>query len=405
MTIKKPTVQFYEELQFVYDTFNARLFNNELPDCLITLQRMPKTSGYWSENRFASLEDGQMFTHELALNPDYFGIQTLLEIFSTLVHEQIHLKQFLYGKPSKRSYHNSEFALFMREVGLIPSHTGRPKGRETGEKMSDYPDPDGLFIQVCNDLVDDGRIIKWYDKYALKTVSSVEMLKEQIEMMDLVPNASPKLFHIPHLGPELSLAYKVHKQSQTNKDTSVTAAVNEPVAITGYGIPNQAEDEPSNPFDIAIASTDTSEEHIATLGGIIPAAFTIEPIEESNTDFCNELAPLNEKVDHEENVVRIFKGESNNPDQEVVVIKEVIVGNTKIQEVAPLDYSPPEPKKQTRESFVCPGCGRTALCSPTFSLTCTDCVMVLVLSKSIDKDAIKAIKQNKKKEGVSSEIN
>lgn len=51
MNIKnRTTLQFYEELQLVYDRFNERLFKNELPDCLITLQRINKNTGYWSEN-------------------------------------------------------------------------------------------------------------------------------------------------------------------------------------------------------------------------------------------------------------------------------------------------------------------------------------------------------------------
>ncbi len=34
-----PTPETYEELQHAYDFFDERLFNNELPPCLITLQR------------------------------------------------------------------------------------------------------------------------------------------------------------------------------------------------------------------------------------------------------------------------------------------------------------------------------------------------------------------------------
>ena len=111
MTIKnRTTLQFYEELQHVYDTFNDRLFNNELPECLITLQRINKNTGYWSENRFASIDDGNSYTHELALNPDYFGIRPLIDIFQTYAHELCHLKQAVHGAPSKRSYHNAEFS-------------------------------------------------------------------------------------------------------------------------------------------------------------------------------------------------------------------------------------------------------------------------------------------------------
>ena len=33
----------------------------------------------------------------------------------------------------------------MKEVGLQPSHTGEPGGREIGKKMADYPIPAGVF--------------------------------------------------------------------------------------------------------------------------------------------------------------------------------------------------------------------------------------------------------------------
>ena len=68
MNIKnRTTLQFYEELQLVYDRFNERLFKNELPDCLITLQRINKNTGYWSENRFASTEDDNAHITMLSL--------------------------------------------------------------------------------------------------------------------------------------------------------------------------------------------------------------------------------------------------------------------------------------------------------------------------------------------------
>ena len=205
MNIKnRTTLQFYKELQLVYDRFNERLFKNELPDCLITLQRINKNTGYWSENRFASTEDDTAYTHELALNPDYFGTQPLLNIFKCYAHEMCHMKQSICGEPSKRSYHNAEFATFMLEIGLIMTDDGTKEGRTTGEKMTEIVVPDGLFIQVCNELVDEGRIIKWYDKYAPKTISSLEMIQEQVQLLESIPTASPKLFHIALLGNQFS---------------------------------------------------------------------------------------------------------------------------------------------------------------------------------------------------------
>src|SRR5699024_9851145 len=44
----KPTSEAYDELQIAYDHFNEHLFNNALPQCLITLQREKRTYGYFS---------------------------------------------------------------------------------------------------------------------------------------------------------------------------------------------------------------------------------------------------------------------------------------------------------------------------------------------------------------------
>jgi hypothetical protein len=45
-------------------------------------------------------------------------------ILSTLVHEMVHVWQETYGNPSRRGYHNRQWAEKMREVGLQPSSTG-----------------------------------------------------------------------------------------------------------------------------------------------------------------------------------------------------------------------------------------------------------------------------------------
>ncbi len=68
----KPTVETYAELQLAYDTFNRRLFDNQLPDCLITLQREKRTYGYFSAARFGNRQGDTV--DEIALNPTYFAI-------------------------------------------------------------------------------------------------------------------------------------------------------------------------------------------------------------------------------------------------------------------------------------------------------------------------------------------
>lgn len=65
----------------------------------------------------------------------------------------VHLQQAHFGKPSRGSYHNQEWARMMRAVGLIPSSTGEPGGKETGPRVSHYIEADGRFALACADLL------------------------------------------------------------------------------------------------------------------------------------------------------------------------------------------------------------------------------------------------------------
>lgn len=158
-----PTQVAYAELQRAYDHFNARLFQNRLPACLITLQREKRTCGYFSAQRFASL-NGQT-TDEIALNPAYFAVVPIGETMQTLVHEMVHLWQHHFGKPGRGRYHNEEWASKMESIGLMPSSTGRPGGKRTGDHMADYAIDDGVFLAACNDLLTASFQISWYDRF------------------------------------------------------------------------------------------------------------------------------------------------------------------------------------------------------------------------------------------------
>ena len=63
----KPTRETYDPLQQAYETLNRSLFEGELPNCLITLQRSKKSYGYFCGDRFGRA-DGTL-TDEIALNP------------------------------------------------------------------------------------------------------------------------------------------------------------------------------------------------------------------------------------------------------------------------------------------------------------------------------------------------
>lgn len=159
----QPTPQAYDELQRAYDHFNTRLFAGTLPGCLITLQREKRTCGYFSKARFANL-DGQL-TDEIALNPAYFAVVPLVETMQTLVHEMVHQWQALHGKPGRGRYHNDEWADKMELIGLMPSSTGKPGGKRTGDHMADYAIEGGRFLQACEVLVTESFQISWYDRF------------------------------------------------------------------------------------------------------------------------------------------------------------------------------------------------------------------------------------------------
>jgi hypothetical protein len=134
----------YSGLQMAYDHFNHFLFDGKLVDVFITYQRHARSYGYFSPDRFTGRLDADG-RHELALNPDGFVGRTDAQICSTLVHEMVHVWQQQFGKPGSRGYHNKEWAAKMKSVGLQPSSTGMPGGKETGQRVSHYVIPGGRY--------------------------------------------------------------------------------------------------------------------------------------------------------------------------------------------------------------------------------------------------------------------
>lgn len=148
-----PTTRAYSGLTGAYVFFNERLFSGRLPPCLITLQRRNRTYGYFAGDRFGA-RDGAEIVDEIALNPSYFAACSIADILSTLVHEMVHLQQKQFGTPSRRGYHNLEWGRMMRAVGLVPSATGLPGGKETGQSVSHYIEEGGRFARACAELLD-----------------------------------------------------------------------------------------------------------------------------------------------------------------------------------------------------------------------------------------------------------
>ncbi len=168
-----PTNQTYRELENAYHYFNNELFDGKLPNCLIVLQRKVKTMGYVSIDRWINREGKKV--HELAINPEYFLGSSIEEVFQTMVHEQCHIWQHCFGKPGRRGYHNKEWSSKMVSIGLIPSNTGWPGGRQTGEEMDDYILDKGACHKAIQKLLSSGYWLTWVDRFTANT--SIRPLK------------------------------------------------------------------------------------------------------------------------------------------------------------------------------------------------------------------------------------
>ena len=139
--------------------FNEWLFASALPEVAFTLHRHNGARGYASMDRFIE-RGGDAKLHELAINPDLLLERTDKDTLSTLVHEMAHVWQFCFGEPGRGRYHNREWADRMEALGLIPSDTGAPGGRRTGDRVSHYIVPGGPFDRAADELLGSGWMVR-----------------------------------------------------------------------------------------------------------------------------------------------------------------------------------------------------------------------------------------------------
>jgi len=151
--LRAPGGVLLERFQEAYDHYNRALFKNQLPTCVLIVARKRGAYGYFWNGKW---EKKGRPLHEIALNPDWLNSRPLGEVLSTLVHEMVHLWQHEFGKPSKVTHHNREWAKKMKALGLHPSSTGQPGGKETGMRVSHYIVEKGPFAAANAELLASG---------------------------------------------------------------------------------------------------------------------------------------------------------------------------------------------------------------------------------------------------------
>lgn len=181
----------YNAFQKAYDFFNAELFAGSLPHVLVTLQRHAKARGYFSPERFTGRVE-QNAAHELAMNPDSFTGRIDEEILSTLAHEMAHVWQQTHGKPPTRCYHDRQWAAKMKEIGLHPSATGQPGGKETGQSVTHYIIPGGPYAKAYAKLAATGLRLDWQSAPAGQQAKAKKASKTKFSCRECGQNAWAK---------------------------------------------------------------------------------------------------------------------------------------------------------------------------------------------------------------------
>ncbi|HQP37224.1 MAG TPA: SprT-like domain-containing protein [Polyangiaceae bacterium] len=141
-----PTQAQYEAFSRIFGFFNEELFAGHLPQVMLTFSRRSNALGFFAPKRWSQIRDKEgAAVHEIALNPDHLTQDEMTDCISTVVHEMAHLWQESFGAPSRRGYHNKEWAAQMERIGLMPSDTGHPGGKKTGQSVSHYIIEGGVF--------------------------------------------------------------------------------------------------------------------------------------------------------------------------------------------------------------------------------------------------------------------
>ena len=118
-TIK--TAKEYEtELTRIYDRFNHRYWNDELPEVIITFTATRQALGHMTSWHAWRSEDG---SGKYELNVSAYTIdRSPEEICETILHEQCHLYNIIHNVidcTNKGRYHNKHFKYVAEDHGLI----------------------------------------------------------------------------------------------------------------------------------------------------------------------------------------------------------------------------------------------------------------------------------------------
>ena len=138
-TSTSPALEQARRLQAAADIFNRELFDGALPPTMLRLERQKASRGYYSPDKFTDSQGNKLDC--ITLNSTDAAERPLIELLSTLVHEQCH--QYIcriVNEGAATGGHGVEWRRKMDELGLPPIRIG-----STWRQATHSIDSDGAY--------------------------------------------------------------------------------------------------------------------------------------------------------------------------------------------------------------------------------------------------------------------
>jgi len=152
-----PAPDQHSRLQFAADLFNQELFGGRLKPVYLTVQHKPGSWGVFMPDRYRSAAGDVVSA--IALDSVTAVERPLIELLSTLVHEQCHQAVYEAGQHRGAGGHGPQWRQWMDGVGLPPVQIG-PTWRQATHRI----DPAGPFTRVFRERAADLQALPWQEE-------------------------------------------------------------------------------------------------------------------------------------------------------------------------------------------------------------------------------------------------
>ncbi|MGX1499826.1 hypothetical protein ACSSV1_004886 [Labrenzia sp. MBR-25] len=177
----RPAVEVPQEFITLFDAFNNAFWGGALPDCIFSYTRKSRTLGYYAPERLERTSSETC--SEIALNPVFLACLHPIVAMSVLAHEMAHHWRRTLGAEQNSGrrgtpgYHDTVWGAEMKRIGLYPSNTGEPGGKETGQQMMHYIIEGGPFDVLSARLFDEGFRFSWHENISVKPDANFDKRK------------------------------------------------------------------------------------------------------------------------------------------------------------------------------------------------------------------------------------